>query len=323
MFEAGDWADEAAQPHLSALSLALVQSQPEKTKAKSDSKKEKKHREKSKVSNKPSLAKRLAVSLDNELDRLVNSPSATKRLLDEDSEEEDDKDVVKSKNIKNNKKERVSSKIKSTAAAVTEVGKKIGRSLSDSSIREPGYLLKLGEKFSSQEAFMRFVGLPGKKSKGLKRQRVESELEQTTEPTNEDASQDDLKKENSEGEKENVLPLPPPRKKRKGDCLDVNKLRDMLAVEDKQTSKNIHKSLADEAREKLTASRFRYLNEQLYTQPSNAAVKLFSSDSTLFDAYHQVSDAETFYILMLSKSISGLSASGQAVALGSSECDRD
>ena len=52
----------------------------------------------------------------------------------------------------------------------------------------------------------------------------------------------------------------------------MNKLRDMLALEDQQTAKNIHKSLADEAREKLTASRFRYLNEQLYTQPSNAAV---------------------------------------------------
>ena len=295
MFEAGDWADEDAQPHISALSLALVQSQPKRTKAKSDSKKEKKNREKNKTSNKPSLAKRLAVSVDNELDRLVNSPSATKRLLDENSEEEDDDDGVKSKSLKNKKKDSVSNKIKSTAAAVTEVGRKIGRSLSDSSIKEPGYLLKLGEKFTSQEAFMRFVGLPGKKSKGLKRQRVESELEQTPDPTYEDDSPEDLKQEKTEGGKENILPIPPPRKKRKGDGLDVNKLRDMLAQEDQQTTKNIHKSLADEAREKLTASRFRYLNEQLYTQPSNAAVKLFSSDSTLFDAYHQVSDDETFY----------------------------
>ena len=152
---------------------------------------------------------------------------------------------------------------------------------------------------------MRFVGFPVKKSKGLKRQRVESEQEQTTEPTNEDDSVDDLKEEKSEGEKENALPLPPPRKKRKGDGLNVNKLRDILALEDQQTAKNIHKSLADEAREKLTASRFRYLNEQLYTQPSNAAVKLFSSDSTLFDAYHQVSYAETLYFLCCQNQFQG------------------
>ena len=297
MFEAGDWADEDAEPHLSALSLALVQSQtvaskPAKQKAKSDSKKEKKNGEKSekgKSAKKPSLAKRLAVSVDNELDRMVNSPSATKRLLCDNSEEEDDEDGVQSKNQKKKNKLKVSGKIKSTAAVVTEVGKKIGRSLSDSSIRESGYLLKLGEKFSSQDAFLRFVGLPGKKNKGLKRQRVESEPEQTPDPKAEETSQVKSKEEKSEGEKENVLPLPPPRKKRKGDGLDVNKLRDMLAQEDQQSAKNIHKSLADEAREKLTASRFRYLNEQLYTQPSNAAVKLFSSDSTLFDAYHQVS----------------------------------
>ena len=50
----------------------------------------------------------------------------------------------------------------------TDASKKIGRSLSDSSIRDPGYLLKLGEKFSSETAFLRFIGLPGKK-KGVKR----------------------------------------------------------------------------------------------------------------------------------------------------------
>jgi len=38
---------------------------------------------------------------------------------------------------------------------------------------------------------------------------------------------------------------------------------------------------------KLSASRFRYLNEQLYTQPGNASAKLFRSDPTLFPSYHQ------------------------------------
>merc|ERR1712107_250090 len=99
----------------------------------------------------------------------------------------------------------------------------------------------------------------------------------------------------SENEKENDVPDPPPRKKRKGNSLDLAKVREILSKEETKSlsgktsssAKTIHKTLAEEARNKLTASRFRYLNEQLYTQPSNAAVKLFNSDSTLFSAYHQ------------------------------------
>jgi len=49
----------------------------------------------------------------------------------------------------------------------------------------------------------------------------------------------------------------------------------------------LKKSLAEEAKLKLSASRFRYLNEQLYTQPGNASAKLFKSDPTLFSSYHQ------------------------------------
>merc|ERR1712098_609134 len=192
-----------------------------------------------------------------------------------------------------NKKKQVVEKLKSTASVVTEAGKKIGRSLSDSSIKDPGYLLKLGEKFSSEGAFLRFVGLPGKIKKSKKRQRNESEADDDS--TNIGAEKNNIPSDVvdvSENEKENKAesPTAPPRKKRKG--LDKDKLKDILAKDDNkkaETNKvnSIHKTLAEEARSKLTASRFRYLNEQLYTQPSNAAVKLFSSDSTLFSAYHQ------------------------------------
>jgi len=305
MFETETWDDNGDQPHVSALTWAVSKSQSEQKQKKQ---KKKKSKEKQKLSEEQTLvdnsmgeekghmkkskklktkARRLALSVENELDRMMNSPQATKKLLDSDEEDEEICDK------KLNKKKQVVEKLKSTASVVTEAGKKIGRSLSDSSIKDPGYLLKLGEKFSSEGAFLRFVGLPGKIKKSKKRQRNESEADDDS--TNIGAEKNNIPSDvvdGSENEKENKAesPTAPPRKKRKG--LDKDKLKDILAKDDNkkaETNKvnSIHKTLAEEARSKLTASRFRYLNEQLYTQPSNAAVKLFSSDSTLFSAYHQ------------------------------------
>ena len=335
MFEAGAWddGDLAQQPQLSALSWAMAQSQPSKpaqgeedtvtvkSGKKKKSKKAKqsmepdsndvnKSSEKQKRTKPPKIStitKRMALSVENGLDKLINSPSATKKLLDDDDEEDsgDENDGIKGPKEKKGqkKKNKIAGKIKSTAVLMSDAGKKIGRSLSDSSLREPGYLIKMGEKFSSQEAFLRFMGLPGKSKKGKKRQRIETEVDNVND--SKVSIKDDDEKENSGyGESNSDVPVPPPRKKRKGEGLDVDKIRDLLS-KDNQSSvpvtatsptaaiKSIHKTLADQAREKLTASRFRYLNEQLYTQPSNAAVKLFNSDSTLFSAYHQVTHTRT------------------------------
>ena len=310
MFEAGDW-DEAGtdQPQLSALSWALAQSQPkqEKSVEKSSSKKKKKKARKeskeSEVEKPPktqNIAKRLAKSVEKELDKAVNSPTATRNLLDDGDDSDDDDDDESAVRKSKKKKRKLAEKMKTTTEIITDVGKKIGRSLSDSSLKDPGYLLKIGEKFSSQDAFLRFIGLPGKTKKGIKRQRPNSEIDDADE-TDSIKNKDPEDKQNegftSENEKENDAPDPPPRKKRKGNGLDLAKVREILSKEEtestassKSSSANtIHKTLAEEARNKLTASRFRYLNEQLYTQPSNAAVKLFNSDSTLFSAYHQVS----------------------------------
>lgn len=47
------------------------------------------------------------------------------------------------------------------------------------------------------------------------------------------------------------------------------------------------KSKMNELEEKLASSRFRYLNEQLYTMPSKDAVSLFADDREAFDIYHK------------------------------------
>jgi hypothetical protein len=39
--------------------------------------------------------------------------------------------------------------------------------------------------------------------------------------------------------------------------------------------------------QRLDASRFRFINEQLYTQPSSSAAQLFADDPAAFDAYHR------------------------------------
>lgn len=47
------------------------------------------------------------------------------------------------------------------------------------------------------------------------------------------------------------------------------------------------KSFGDKLRESLKGSRFRYINELLYTQSSDEAMKIFEEDQTAFSAYHE------------------------------------
>ena len=43
----------------------------------------------------------------------------------------------------------------------------------------------------------------------------------------------------------------------------------------------------DKLRESLKGSRFRFLNEQMYTQKGEESLKIFKDDPTAFDAYHE------------------------------------
>eukprot|EP00090_Calanus_glacialis_P041839 TRINITY_DN74388_c0_g1_i1.p1 TRINITY_DN74388_c0_g1~~TRINITY_DN74388_c0_g1_i1.p1 ORF type:complete len:539 (-),score=231.21 TRINITY_DN74388_c0_g1_i1:48-1664(-) len=235
------------------------------------------------------LGHSLAVTAAYKLDKFANSPSATKALLDNDSS------VVETKQAG-----QVVDKLVATAKKVGKAGKQLGRSLSGSSVVEEegvtggeGNLLGLGERFSSHEAFLRFIGLPGKGKRGNKRSR--SEVEENTEEhdgTENDAfnGECDMKEGSA-----SPPPIPPPRKKRKEGGLDISKLREVLAKEPApkvpqpimQSDRKLKKTIAEEAKLKLSASRFRYLNEQLYCQPGNASAKLFKSDPTLFTSYHQ------------------------------------
>lgn len=54
-------------------------------------------------------------------------------------------------------------------------------------------------------------------------------------------------------------------------------------IEPSPTSKNF----GDKLRESLKGSRFRYINELLYTQSSDEAKRIFEEDQTAFSAYHE------------------------------------
>merc|ERR1719342_1367013 len=104
MFETETWDhnDEQEQPHVSALTWAVAKSQSEqkqKNQKKNKSKEKQNLVENSKdeenghlkKSNKlKTKARRLGISVENQLDRLVNSPQATQKLLD--SEDDNDED---------------------------------------------------------------------------------------------------------------------------------------------------------------------------------------------------------------------------------------
>lgn len=46
-------------------------------------------------------------------------------------------------------------------------------------------------------------------------------------------------------------------------------------------------AMKNNLQDKLKGSRFRYINEQLYTSTGEKAVKLFKDDPTAFNAYHE------------------------------------
>ena len=61
-------------------------------------------------------------------------------------------------------------------------------------------------------------------------------------------------------------------------------------VEQKQEHKMQHKSkgsVESKMSENLKSSKFRFLNEKLYTTPSSSAVDLFKKEPNLFDDYHE------------------------------------
>jgi len=290
LFDSPTWEEDCQEdiPRLSALTWGVSKSvemakkmennannSEKKTPKKKKDKKLKSEKISTKISNLTSKASgNMVVSAIQTLDKVVNTPSSSKPLLSDETPEAQESNTIKSR-------------ILSGVSKVCQTGKEL---------QSKGHLLTLGIKFSSSDAFSRYIGLPKKIKQGKKRRREEeaqqnSEIEKATSQEEKEGNQNNKElKMKKIPEAEVDKPVAPPRKKKK---VDVYKLREVLSHENPDTTsevsseKKVKKSLAEEAKMKLSASRFRYLNEQLYTQPGNASAKMFKSDDTLFSAYHE------------------------------------
>ena len=205
---------------------------------------------------------------------------------------------------KDSKKKK--SKSVSSLPSVTEVNRKLSNSL-DKMMNSPGAsralledqpsstgsLLTRGIKFTSSAAFLRFIGMPGK-NRGKKRGKddedegEEEQLEGEENPA--------FKVETPRVREEAVADSPsssssqPPGKRRKQSGLDLARLKEHLAAASQDLPASSPQATstpqAEAAKLKLCASRFRYLNEQLYCQEGSASSSMFRSDPSLFSSYH-------------------------------------
>ncbi|KAG5671908.1 hypothetical protein PVAND_002077 [Polypedilum vanderplanki] len=98
--------------------------------------------------------------------------------------------------------------------------------------------------------------------------------------------------EESEGEKvESPTKLKRKERKRKHKSEDEEvapeKRIKKIHINNNDNSESKPQSYIDKLRESLKGPRFRFINEQLYTQSSYEAMKIFEEDDTAFSAYHE------------------------------------
>lgn len=95
-------------------------------------------------------------------------------------------------------------------------------------------------------------------------------------PVNEGVSKKKKKNKQKQEAKKN-LPQEIPQNSAKN-----KKQKPQINENPSEEPKNFHDDLAD----RLKASRFRFMNEQLYTQTGEEAIKVFKEDDSAFNTYH-------------------------------------
>lgn len=236
------------------------------------------------------------------VDKVMNSPSATKKLLNVSMDSSTNSPhKSKSPNKKKNKKNTKSFK------------KDKNTKENGSKPLAPGHLLKQGIKFSSQDEFTSFMGSPEpttkkKNRKNKKRKLSEGNTESPPPFTGaKNPAFDGTFQENDWGSDTESTPI---RKKSKVEskvkAVNVSTtdsvhhrmkkahLQEILSSSVFETTdaaskpqKQTKKTFFEKAKDRLNSSRFRYINEMLYTQTSSQSVKMFEKDASMYEAYHQ------------------------------------
>ena len=280
MFETNDWSDvenntEANLPNFGELK---------------NSKKSRSRKRKNKLKDKPLQSTTLLPNVNEKVkeitnklvtskskDKFLNSPSLTKSLINNSEHEE---------NVKN---EIPITKKRSTLSSMSGESKKING----------GNILNKGIKFTSESQFLKFITQQPKKrkrskknknSENTKKQKIEEQksIKNDTEPS----TNAELVPQKTSNAVKNQLNCDFSTPKNKGNGVvphtgfNVGKLSEILNKADKQQSCNEH----SEAKRKLKSSRFRFLNEKLYTQSGSQSFKMFKNDRDgmdTFKTYHE------------------------------------
>jgi len=147
---------------------------------------------------------------------------------------------------------------------------------------EVGSLLRQGIKFASAEEFEAFKQGRNKKAK----KRKNDDEATATEPSK--------KKQCVNGDAENKG-----QQQQSSSKFDIAKLKSALnqgkeveptttvSAQEESKKKTGFEPVVSAAKTKLKASRFRYLNELLYTQSGRESLKMFSQDPEAFSTYHE------------------------------------
>jgi len=302
MFEAAEWEDE---PQLSALTWALARgplagqggqglSQGQKKKGKADTvtspealKVNGVHVEEENGSKKKKKKNKFAKKC---LETTVEpkNEGVLKKKKKEEKESDDGEETKDGK--KKNKKSGSLSSLSSVSELPSKVSRSLGRGapgrgeaarLLDTTAadRPPptASLLTRGIKFSSTAAFLRFVGMPARGVKAKKRGAAEASEGETLQGEENGAYKPETPAVQEAG----------PERKRARPSLDVERLRShLLAATPAHSPVASPATPVSKERKKLAASRFRFLNEQLYTQQGSASASLFRADPSLFASYH-------------------------------------
>jgi len=273
----------------------------------------------------------------NSLDKVLNTPTATKHLLEESLDSSFVLKQPKSKGF------NIQEKITDIGSMASQTKNSIKKSISDSVLKKVSAskvtsqsmedessndetatetnILRKGIKFPSQNSFLRFINMPSKGGRNKKRKLTDP----CSPPPHNGAENDAFETSAIQSEEKES----PERKRKKlannksyeslnestsdksldettdsvHHRLNKSRIREILSstrsegslssmdesrYDQKNTSTSSKKkTFLEKAKDKLLSSRFRYINEKLYTQTSEQSIKMFKKDSSLFEAYHQ------------------------------------
>ena len=245
---------------------------------------------------KKAFSKLNAQNLNRKIDACLNSPSLTNVLIDEG--ENLSKDSILAEKIPKFQKSKSSKDIITSCTNIFK-NAELPHAMhpkKNTSINEVGSILKRGEKFSSESEFMKFMNQKTKKHNRAKKrsQKPENYSDNGHEDsTNIPSSVRDITNSSSR-KKRKVLERHSAKNNKDIGSLITNETKTHTSMSDQTNStNNDNKFILDEdteAKRKLKSSRFRFLNEKLYTQSGHESLKMFRNDSEgeqTFKTYHE------------------------------------